>query len=277
MYCTVNPLLVWENTGINSYMLASRKQSIEMSYYFLLEALKTQKPKVVAIEVYMTGLEDFAKEEGTIRDALDGLPLSINKLNMINNITESNQEEYYIDFLKYHSRWKELEDNDFDIKITKPHDLRGYHYFYKVTKLDIDKELMANKDKVDTIEVGGEDLIYLNKIIELTKENDIKLLLLFAPMQVTENDIQRLNGVKKFANDNSIPLIDCIDLWDRLNINENEDFYDDGHLNYKGTTKTTNYISDFLTNNYTFSKQYSEDTINGLNEDLRNYKKRVGI
>lgn len=52
-YTTVSPMEIWDKEGIPSYVGGQTGQKIQESYYMLKKALKTQKPKVVAIETNM--------------------------------------------------------------------------------------------------------------------------------------------------------------------------------------------------------------------------------
>ena len=56
-----------------------------VTYYLLKEALKTQSPKIVVLDLYYFGLADKYGDEGYIRYVLDNLKFSKNKLEAINN------------------------------------------------------------------------------------------------------------------------------------------------------------------------------------------------
>ncbi len=49
-YCNVIPARIFRNTGVTSYVMAGPSQTTSMSYYYLRECLKTQKPKCVFME-----------------------------------------------------------------------------------------------------------------------------------------------------------------------------------------------------------------------------------
>ena len=68
-YCAFSPDELYRRYGIRSYNLAGSQQSMLTSYYWLEEALRTQKPKVVVLDVfyafYNTG------NEGSFHKAFD--------------------------------------------------------------------------------------------------------------------------------------------------------------------------------------------------------------
>lgn len=62
-YASINPIEIWDKTGIQSYVLATSNQPIWITYYYMKEALKFQKPKVMILDVHM--IVDYDKEYGT--------------------------------------------------------------------------------------------------------------------------------------------------------------------------------------------------------------------
>lgn len=51
VYTAISPMVIWEKYGISSYDLSTSAQFLYESYSFLDKALKTQKPKIVFLEV----------------------------------------------------------------------------------------------------------------------------------------------------------------------------------------------------------------------------------
>ena len=81
-YCSFNPLLIYENTGFKSYVLASQLQPFNATYYYLKEVLKRDKPKIIFVDIQ--ALIFFIEEDDAIiHSYLDYLPMSMNKLMMI--------------------------------------------------------------------------------------------------------------------------------------------------------------------------------------------------
>ena len=50
MYAGINTNVLWEEYGIAAYNLCSAEQPFWVSYYTILEALKTQHPKVILLD-----------------------------------------------------------------------------------------------------------------------------------------------------------------------------------------------------------------------------------
>ena len=53
-YCDVVPSVIYDETGITSYVMGGPEQTIPMTYYYIKETFRTQSPDVIFVEV--TGL-----------------------------------------------------------------------------------------------------------------------------------------------------------------------------------------------------------------------------
>ena len=123
----ISPMKLYENTGIVSYDLASGSQPLEVSYYMLKQALKTQSPKVVLLDpetFFHDGYEEA--KNGTWRLIMDKIPLNDVKLEMAADYgTRDFGDGYWtvlFPIIKYHSRWETLTQIDF-----RPH-WKGMYY-----------------------------------------------------------------------------------------------------------------------------------------------------
>ena len=81
MYTSVAPPLLWEETGLKSYVLASQSQPIWATYYYIREALRSQTPKCVVLELHMF-CQQMYYDEGAVHSAIDHFPFGRNKIEM---------------------------------------------------------------------------------------------------------------------------------------------------------------------------------------------------
>lgn len=259
MYCTVNPLTIWKNTGIPTYLLTSQQQPTSATYYYIKEALKTQSPKVVLVETYMFTLPPIKNDEGVFHDAVDFLKPSKNKIDLINAmVPKSERISYYIPFLKYHTRWEELQEQDFNNNYLEKKDwLKGYVFLKNAEVINIDSSV-NNYNK--RLPIPEENLKYLNKIVELSKEENFKLVLIASPYGVSLEQQGVLNSIQDFSEENGIDFINFNNLFDELNLDSKTDFYDLGHTNVYGAEKVSKYLSEYLQNKYAL-KDWSNNEI----------------
>lgn len=104
----------------NTFNMSVTGMRLEQIQYRWKEAIKTQKPKVLVIETFSCAPQSTGTNESINRWALDYMPLSKEKVDYINTeISENLQTSFMIPFIKYHSRWKELTKEDWEILSSK--------------------------------------------------------------------------------------------------------------------------------------------------------------
>lgn len=261
-YASINPIKIWDEIGVPSYVLATSNQPIWITYYYMKEALKYQKPKVIILDVHM--IIDYDENYGTEAmnyTAFNEMKFSKNKIEAINvSVPKKERIYYYLDIFKYHSRWKELSKADFNLDYKKQKDNKKGMIVLDGTKT-IPEYSYPRTEKCKDLPEKTE--IYLNKIIELTKNNNIELLLIKAPNHPDKDYVERLNTIENIAKKNNIPFINYNEFYKEIGIKDEYDFYDPRHLNYKGANKLTEHLTKYLNRNYNLkNKKNNPDYIN---------------
>ncbi|MBQ8235041.1 MAG: hypothetical protein IJZ36_05620 [Bacilli bacterium] len=100
--------------------------------------------------------------------------------------------------------------------------------------------------KVKEIEkISDKNILYLNKIVQLSKDNDIELILVSAPCKLSFEMQKKYNWLRLYAKLNDLDFID----YNVENINlTSGDFYDTGHLSKSGSIKISNDIKKYFLN-----------------------------
>ena len=116
-FCTINPLVLYEQYGIAAYDFGSSSQPMNISVLYLKEAFRRQKPKVVALEINMIVGDSLSSGyEAGLRWGFTDMPLSIDKLKCIYQSVGAVNAEYFsylFPMFRYHNRWKELSKIDY--------------------------------------------------------------------------------------------------------------------------------------------------------------------
>ena len=110
-FYSTNPMQIYARSGFKGYNLGSPSQSIELSYYWLKEAFKTQKPQFVFFEVSSL-LKNYYVSNEQATKALIYMKPSINKVKACVESVSSNPEEILFPIIQFHSRWDELSEDD---------------------------------------------------------------------------------------------------------------------------------------------------------------------
>ena len=272
-YCSFNPLVIYKESSIKSYVLATQNQPVWASYTYMKEALKTQKPKVIVMDILAFSYTEEYSDEGVTHSYMDDLPLSKNKLELASASAPDygTQFELLCNFVKYHSRWNELTQTDFTFKRSEARDyLKGY-VLLEGTFPEAKKPVTGTTEKTA---IQAKQKEYFYKIVNLAQENNITLLLVKTPSNATEENQKSFNSIKEMAEKEGVPLIDFNSLYDEINLDMQSDFFDKSHLNYKGAEKFSVYFSKILKKEYPdISPKDSNGTNPAWQKDLAEYKK----
>lgn len=77
--CSVAPLQLFEEAGIKSWVLKSSGCNMPVRYYYLKEALKTQKPRLIAVEIFTDKL-GTKLNDGQNLAAYGEMPFGLNRV-----------------------------------------------------------------------------------------------------------------------------------------------------------------------------------------------------
>lgn len=77
----ISPMQIYEETGIISYNLSTSVQSLALSYHVLNEALVSQHPKLVVLDV--SSFLNYWENDPSWRYLIDVMPPSLQKLDML--------------------------------------------------------------------------------------------------------------------------------------------------------------------------------------------------
>lgn len=272
MYYSFQPNLLWEEYGMTSYALGSPSQSFVMSYFLLKEALNYQKPKVVLMESYYIFSEKPYKSEEILRMAFDGMKYGEVKKEAVETLfpklSLKEKVSWYIPFFKYHGRWEKLKAYDFH---SKPY-LRGGK---------LDTRVYQNKNmglNVTEREIPDICLEYLNKIINLCKENGIELIVYATPYATSaaayEERMGPMLALEKYLEEIGIPFL-FLQKSGVAGLDYGTDFCDWAHLNLNGQKKVTSYLGSYLSEHYGILDHRGDQRYMSYENDYKLYIKDV--
>ncbi|WP_408070432.1 hypothetical protein [Butyrivibrio sp. JL13D10] len=244
IHCDVNTALLWEDYGIAAYDYSAAEQTLWQTYYYFREALKTQKPKVAVLDFYAPARFKDDYQYDFLYENLQGLKFSINKVRLLTTSCEFTRwDDYFPDFFTYHNRYENLTEEDFDTLFGRE-DLaafKGYTPYCAVREQTrpvysqgISADLTPKSEK------------YLNKIIDLANENNVKLFFIVAPYIAENHDFLTFNKVRQIAEEKGIEYCNMNETYDEIGLDFAKDFNDYSHLNYEGSIKFTAFLADNL-------------------------------
>lgn len=254
----LSPQKLYDDYGITSYNLGCERQNLITSYYWLKEALRCQSPKAVVLDSYF--LFQYEEKDSQnlsepyVRKALDHMRWSPVKREAIRTFCALDENEsalsYYLPGIRYHSRWTELEEEDFTFsEMTDQARMKGFAPLTDTSYLNR-YEPYVEKTSEGTASMVGVMEEYLEKIRILCEENEITLILIKTP-SVTEN-VQRHNAVQQYADAQGLLFLDFNEksLYEETGYQFSEDNADDEHSNIQGAEKMTSCVGKVLSETY---------------------------
>lgn len=271
LWASINPLIIYRESGIKSYNIATSAQNPASLRYLIQEARKTQQKAKYVIDISNFMYDDFVwdeQNEGSIRRVTDGLKYSINRTLACYRLSKNrdNKEYYYFDLLKYHSEYRNMLKNIDHITFEKSNENKGYLYNDTVEAIECywDKT-NENEQKIDVI--AEQELI---KLLEYCRKE--KLSVEFIIPLSTVFSIEKCNYIQKIVYSYGYDLIIFNNHINEMKINFLTDFYNAGHTNISGANK----VSIFWANLHE-KKNKTNDGEWKLLSDVMNNKMEVSL
>ena len=271
-----NPQVIYDETGLRTCSLASEQQSPFISYYWLKEALKYQKPQAVILETrYLFRRESNTPvnmNESFLRKSIEPMKFSSLKTGLVSTLCDMDQNQnkwsYYFTNLEYHTRWKELTWKELLSDDARHAELKGYGPLF-VTNTDH----FATVVREDTdVTIPMEPLMqeYLGKMEELCAENNIRLILVTVPS--SDMHIAMHDALTAYCTEHGLDYYDYSEQtmfdscgWD-LSVENPVD-----HMNYLASARMSKIIGDLLKDRYQIEPVRDDQW-----EETRSYGTMIG-
>jgi len=238
-WSTYSPIQLYKEHGFTSLNLCTPGQFMYDTYVLLKNTYKTKKPKLVAIDTNM--MFSFLNPLKFI--LLKNFPI----FHYHNIDTNKISEEYFA--------------------------RKGFNEYEGVVGYTGSLDYM-NFEERNTLSTQA--MQYLDKMNQLCKEHDSKLLLVNTVSPLVWSNV-RHEIIQKWCNDNHVNYVDynTSEKINEINFDFNNDFRDDGdHVNLNGSKKICENLGDYIQKNYALEdhrKDSSYQEWNALAQDASEY------
>lgn len=260
VHCNVDTRILWEQEGIAAYFCTSAEQPLWNTYHYLIEALKTQTPELVVIDVFGPARFHEDEQEVYLAENLEGMRFSLNKYKAVQASTDSEHLSWMLGYPRYHDRYDDLSKADFqnfwwDQK--EQSRWKGYVELYSHAALT-EPDISGVTQKAPMTEKSQ---IYFGRIIDLCKEEKIPLVLITAPYLVEESDQMIYNEIEYQAKVHGIIFknFNLPEIYREMEIDFAADFADHAHLNTQGAQKYSRLLASWLKQNFEISDRRGEE------------------
>lgn len=251
VYCDVIPAILWEETGLTSYVMAGPEQTIPTSYYYAAEAFRTQSPRLVVQEVtsmFYPRYTNYSKAN------VGYMPFGVSRLEATFAAAEKGLWfGLLFPLYNYHYRWQEVTREDILHHLEPPRSLAaGYTKLTGVCPPPSvgDQDYTADSDNY------RRNVTYLKKLQALCEENGAELLLYVAPSG-GRIPAAAFETLQRDADSLGLTLVDFNTAWDTMGLDHNTDWFDRLHFNMRGAEKFSRCLAQTLTDRFPMTPRES--------------------
>jgi hypothetical protein len=258
----INPAILFSEYGITSFVLGGANQPFWNTYFYLYEALKTQKFEAVILEAYKATLDTEYESEANIVKNTYGMKPSMRYVNALKvSAPKKDFWEYLFRFTRYHNRYAALSKNDFSRDIepaVETYNIGGYNLWIDWKGfLALYYHTPLEKPEVDNIidrsPMTTKTELYYRKIIELCIDRNIPLEIVVTPYPISSQHMQIFNYAYDIALEYNIPFTNLNNSYDKIGFDFSLDMAIYGHANHRGSIKISRYVGNQLKEKYTIS------------------------
>lgn len=250
----VNALEMYEKYGLATYNYGCNWQRLSTEALFFYDSLKTQTPKIALFETYR--IDDVIEDQ-----SLDGeiyytkrIGDSPYKRQYLEKAfgefgpdTLERYVSYYFPISQFHSSWNTLTIDNFTNWYTKDEFVNTMGYYYMPNGDDVVETEFQDPATFEKIELCPEAIEILDEIVKTCRENNIEPIFFTIPHH---HDNKYADSLTKYAEENGVVYLDLFKKMDEIGLDGKTDFSDPGHLNNSGAIKVSDYLGEFIRDNY---------------------------
>lgn len=277
-----SPMQAWDSYGFTSYNFSTSA----MSRATILTAIKTirksQSPELLIIEVRpFLSLEELTSIEYPERNVLDSIDYDFNRLNGVKylfdnaDLSKSEIMTEYMELAQYHNNKsalaQELNWELIDNRLNSSPDGNGYFKGFPIST----SHAYQSKDKFKLSDEVSDEVskLYMD-VLQYCRKNDLEILLVATPWMIMDEDRSRLiNKMKLIAEKYGYGFIDGNQYFDEMDLDIMTDFKDRSHVNILGAKKWTEFVGNYLVQNYNMPDHRNDNKYDSWNMVYKMYEK----
>lgn len=239
-YCNIIPAIFWEETGLTAWDVTGPELTVPGAYHYLVEALKTQSPQAVFIEI---SAALYPRYTGFTKTVIGQMPWGWNRLAMtVREAEPENRFGLIFPMFFYHSRWSELTGDDWSVFLEGYGKDMSAGYTY-LNQYRVPSGYAVRTDSGLDAENNARNLAYLKKIAALCREEGITTVFYESPaastmpaelMEPIRRELAALEGAV---------VVNFNDFREDIGAELDRDYYDPLHYNAAGAEKFSRFLA----------------------------------
>ena len=268
-----SPMTAWEEYGITSYDYCTNALAAEFYEPLIKQAEKCNDTKLYVVELRSLIEWSSSLDEQAIRNPADSLPIfskarweGISEYLGLRNATMSEKIPYYFDIIKYHEKGNDAFSSIANYKYCTNYSynpFKGYElsprYNYVYEPADFETNEMG--------ELQTEQKEILISLLDYCRSENINVFFVLTPYVCTIEDTKIYNSIASIIEEYGYEAINTNYLYDDMNLEFSEDFYNGQHTNIFGAEKFTNYLGNYICSNYGIENHLEDVEYDSWNDD----------
>lgn len=275
-YTFWNPLVAWNNYGLTIYPYASASQPFYATEHIIREARKTQPDALYIVNLNAVDANDLRSRN--IHYLINYMPESEIKSEIIDHLSDMigyskfERLEFRFPWIIFRENWLNYIRKGFFPELEG---LKGTYKSGSYLKTSIDiSDLYLLTDAVADIPVEIEDSV--NSLLDYCDEEKLEVLFVSVPRaEKSETALERINTVTNMIQSRGYDVLYLTDNVEDIGIDLSQDYYDNKHTNIHGSIKFTNYLSEYLTENYDMEDHRGDDFYSSWNSAWNIYAEGI--
>lgn len=255
IYSDIIPGIIYDKTGIAAYSVTAQSMTMPEMYYYVREALKTQTPEYLFLELSAMFTE---RDPSFDFQAISYMPNNLNKVcAAFESVPLKESLNCLLPVYQYHSRWKDISASDLlrPFRKSGPDKLAGYTFLCESQSYPETEP----KDEICSADHYAKAEGYLLKTLRYCEERSIPVIAFLSPRRNTYRE-ENIEALRKTLSDAGVTFIDFDCSADEIGLLPDKDYYDRSHLNWYGALRFTKYLSRYLTEDLGLSASENIDT-----------------
>lgn len=254
--------VAFENYGITVRPLCCNSQPFAASKYLIADARKKHPDALYIVPV--NTLNANYDNPSTLHYLLDYLPFSINKLKLtwkladLGDYSYEDRLEFYVPLIRYHSDWQNLTTDNFNFSFEPYKGGSTYNTFLIFRNSITDKYVRS--EEIKTLSDTNYEII--TDLLEYCEHENVHVLFVTMPRVGSKDEIEEYNAAEELIASHGFPVLDMMHEPEAFGLDLSADYYNKKHTNIHGAIKVTNYISEYLIENYGFTDKRSLEEYN---------------
>lgn len=276
--------MAYEQEGMAVFTLATMGMPMFFMPILMDEIEKTQNPQMYIIELRWVLKDKDMITDAHIRRVTDSMKPSSNRTAAIKKaleFTEGSSQElgelddplaYYFPIIKYHSRLEMGNLTVGEMMLLKDaNDTKGYVLSPKTT---VQKPYKGAEYTDKRSDMSPEAEATLVELLDCCDGLDQDVLFVMSPYNVKEKDAAVFNTAMDMVRERGYTVVDFNkpEMIEKLGIDWEKDFYNSKHVNFLGAEKYTEYLAEYLADNYDLPDRRGDEKYESWHEAYESYQ-----